>query len=229
MNDADRFKLLFGPYQAPRCRVGQRVRCQVRGEVRIVGLSDAPIPWPVCKAGKWLVPVVYRGLAKAVRRESEQAVARWWGVHRQTVWAWRKALGVGATTEGTSRLRSEYTREPWAVKVRRKGAAKARDPERREKIAAAKRGKPRPAHVREAIGAAQRGRALSEETRRKISAAHKARGTVVPGTRLWTPEEDQLVRTLPRGEAARRTGRTPQAVRWRRRLLRVGGSQPTQR
>jgi hypothetical protein len=77
MDDADRFKLLFGPYQAPRFRVGQVVRCEVRGKVRIVGLSDAPIPWPVCRAGKWLVPVVYRGLVKAVRRESEQAVAHW--------------------------------------------------------------------------------------------------------------------------------------------------------
>jgi hypothetical protein len=52
-----------------------------------------------------------------------------------------------------------------------------------------------------------------------MSAAHKARGTLVPGTRLWTAEEDELVRTLPRGEAARRTGRTPQAVTDRRRLL----------
>src|SRR5262249_11919554 len=84
------------------------------------------IPWPVCRAGKWLVPVVYRGLAKAVRRESAQAVAYWWGVHRQTVWAWRKALGVGATTEGTARLRSDYTREPWALRGRRKGAAHRR-------------------------------------------------------------------------------------------------------
>jgi hypothetical protein len=94
VDDADRFRLLFGPYKAPLCRVGQRVRCQVRGEVRIAGLSDAPIPWPVCKAGKWLVPVVYRGLAKAVRRESALAVAHWWGVGKWTVRAWKKALGV---------------------------------------------------------------------------------------------------------------------------------------
>jgi hypothetical protein len=219
MNDPDRFKLLFGPYQAPRCRVGRVVRCRVRGEVRIVGLSDAPIPWPVCKAGKWLVPVVYRGLAKAVRRESAQAVAHWWGIHRQTVWAWRKALGVGATTEGTSRLLSDYTREPWAVRARRKGIAKAGDPQRRAKMAAAKRGKPRPVHVVEAVVRAPKGKPLSAETRRKMSAAHKARGTLVPGTRLWTAEEDELVRTLPRGEAARRTGRTLKAVTDRRRLL----------
>jgi hypothetical protein len=94
---------------------------------------------------------------------------------------------------------------------------------RTQKIAAAKRGRPRPAPVREAIGAAQRGRPLSEETRRKMSAAHKARGTLVPGTRLWTPKEDQLVRTLPRGEAARRTGTTAAVVKGQRLLGLPGG------
>jgi hypothetical protein len=64
-----------------------------------------------------------------------------------------------------------------------------------------------------------KGKPLSAETRRKMSAAHKRRGTLVPGTRLWMPEEDELVRTLPRGEAARRTGRTPQAVSDRRQVL----------
>jgi len=123
MNNTDRYKLLFGPYQAPRFRVGQVVRCEVRGEVRIAGLSDALIPWPVCKSGKWLSPIVYQGLAKAVRRESAQAVGHWWGVGHDTVWRWKKALGVPVTTEGTSRLRSDYTREPWAVKARRKAVA----------------------------------------------------------------------------------------------------------
>jgi hypothetical protein len=84
MNDADRYQLLFSPYRTPRWRVGQRVRCAVRGAVVVVGLSDAPVPWPLCRCGKWRVPVVYRGLARAVRRESELAVAYWWGVTNQT-------------------------------------------------------------------------------------------------------------------------------------------------
>ena len=37
-NDADRFKLLFGPYQAPRFRGGQVLRCEVRGGVRGVSI-----------------------------------------------------------------------------------------------------------------------------------------------------------------------------------------------
>ena len=66
MNDAARFQLLFGPYQAPRFRVGQ----VVRGEVRIVGLSEGRIPWPVGIRGSNRALVVRKGLAKAVRRES---------------------------------------------------------------------------------------------------------------------------------------------------------------
>ena len=50
------------------------------------------------------------------------------------------------------------------------------------------------------------------DAQRAVEAAHRARGALVPGTRLWTPGEDELVRTLPRGEAARRTGRTFQAA-----------------
>jgi hypothetical protein len=37
----------------------------------------------------------------------------------------------------------------------------------------------------------------------------------------WTPAEDELVRTLPPAEVARRTGRTPGAVYQRRRILGV--------
>jgi hypothetical protein len=73
VTDADRFRLL-GKYRTPRYRVGQKVRCQVRGPVVIVALSDAPIPWPLCKRRKWLVPVVYWGLARAIRLESAQAI-----------------------------------------------------------------------------------------------------------------------------------------------------------
>jgi hypothetical protein len=55
-----------------------------------------------------------------------------------------KALGVGATNEGTSRLRRDYSQEPWMKRARLKSYAKHSDPQRRAKIAAAKRGKPRP-------------------------------------------------------------------------------------
>ena len=158
MTDAERFRLLFGPYRTPRFRYGRPAFCEVRGEVVLVGLSDAPIPWPVGKRGRHKALVVYGGLAEAVRRESAQAVARWWGITPQTVWKWRKALGVGAVTEGTRWLKQGYALEPGITAAREKARARARDPERRAKIAAARRGKPRPRHVIEALIAANRGR-----------------------------------------------------------------------
>src|ERR1041384_554995 len=93
MNDRDRFKLL-GTYHTPRFQYGQVVMDDIRGWVRIVGLSDAPIPWPVGKRGRQRFLIVYRGLAQAVRRESNQAVAHGWGVTAQTVTVWRKGLEV---------------------------------------------------------------------------------------------------------------------------------------
>jgi hypothetical protein len=36
--------LLFGPYKAPRFRLGKVVVCAVRGEQRLTGLSSARIP-----------------------------------------------------------------------------------------------------------------------------------------------------------------------------------------
>ena len=139
MHDADRFRLL-GKYHTPRVRVGRVVRCLIRGEVEVAGFKDAPIPWPVCKTARRHALIVYADLACAIRRESAQAVAHWWGVGMFTVWKWRKALGVGATTKGTSRLRSDYSHEPWADQARARMHAQARDADReaarREKIAA---------------------------------------------------------------------------------------------
>jgi hypothetical protein len=143
MEDADRFRLL-GKYRAPRFRIGQRVRCAVRGEMIITSITDAPIPWPVGRRGPGRHSlIVYEDLAKALRRESNQAISHWWGVDPQTVTKWRRALGVDAITEGTNRLHSEHIAE-FGDAMRQEGVKKARDPERRRKISESMRGKPRP-------------------------------------------------------------------------------------
>jgi hypothetical protein len=145
MTDGDRFRLLYAPYRTPRFRYGSVVFCEVRGYVTICGLSNGTIPWPIAKTkhgAKSLV--VYKGLAKAVRRESNQAICHWWGLTAQTISKWRRILGVDSTTEGTRRLRHDYALEPAATAARVKALSKAANPERRRKIAEAKRGKPRP-------------------------------------------------------------------------------------
>jgi hypothetical protein len=48
VTDADRFRLL-GKYRTPRYRIGQKVRCQVRGKVVITpdGLGERPWSEPL--------------------------------------------------------------------------------------------------------------------------------------------------------------------------------------
>lgn len=148
--------------------------------MKIVGLSDAPIPWPIGKQRRARSLVVFKGLALAVRRESNQAVANWFGVTPQTVSKWRKALDVRTTNDGTLRLRREHAQTPELIAARAKGAAKNGDPARRAKIAASRRGKPRPPHVIEILRVVNWGKKASAETRAKMSASHRRRGTRPP-------------------------------------------------
>jgi hypothetical protein len=59
---ATRFALVGSPYRAPRFRYGHAVTDQARGRVVVVGLSAAPIPWPVGKRGRAKSLAVYAGL-----------------------------------------------------------------------------------------------------------------------------------------------------------------------
>jgi len=192
-----------------------------RGEIEIVGLTDAPIPWPIGKRGSIRAIVLYGALVKAVRRESSLAIQHWFGVGPFTVWRWRKTLGVESNTEGTSRLFSERSQtNPAIVAGLAKAHGKARDPERRAKIAAAQRGRARPASAMQPAWEANRGRKHTAEARAKMSAAQRRRGARPPKAgRPWTAEEDALVRELPALDVAGRTGRTLQAVYKRRSLL----------
>jgi hypothetical protein len=91
---SDRFTL-HGTYRTSRFCLGAKVKCQVRGELTIIGVTDALIPWPLGKNGRGAHSlVVYGDLARAVRRESVSAICHWFGVHDVTVWEWRKAFGV---------------------------------------------------------------------------------------------------------------------------------------
>jgi len=102
--------------------------------------------------------------------------------------------------------------------------AKAKDPARCAKIAAARRGKPRPPEVIEAMRQANLGRKLPAEQRAKMSAAHKRRRTMPPAAgKAFSARELRLIRSLPPADAAKRTGRTLTAVYSQRSRL---GSKP---
>jgi hypothetical protein len=197
--------------------------CEMRGEVIITGLTNAPIPWPIAKRPKERARalVIYGDLLAALKRESATAVAYWWGVTPQTITKWRKDLGICTLTEGTIRLKSQSAKDSPGVEAgRKKAVAKATDPERCRKIAAARRGKPRPKHVIEAMRAGRTGKPHPEEVRARMSEAHKRRGTRPPKAgRPWTKEEDKLLWSLSAAEVARQTSRTLTAVYTRRHLL----------
>jgi hypothetical protein len=144
---------LLGRSKTPKFNPGGVVRCARRGNLRIVGLSDAPIPWPVGQTlpkGKGRALVLYGDLAEAVRRESAEAVLHHWGVKGTTVWTWRKALGVTQYNEGTTALKSELL-SPVLQKAREAATPAWSSQERRAKISAARKGKPRPPHVIDAM------------------------------------------------------------------------------
>ena len=137
-------------YHTPQFYLGQRVTCLWRGEVVICGMTSAPIPWPIAKRGRARSLVLYRDLARAIRTEANVDVCRLFGVTTQTVSKWRKALDVDSMTLGTRKLRVATGTDPTGVAARAEGLrampaeAKAA---RAAKIAAAKRGTPRPKHV----------------------------------------------------------------------------------
>jgi len=204
--------LQFGLYSAPQVTIGQRVTCKVRGEVTIVGISSGRIQWPIGKTIRAKSLVVIGDLAKALRRESPSAIRYWWGVGSDAVWKWRKALGVGET-QGTTILRKSFATPEKIAMLNAAASAVAGQPERRAKIAAAKRGKPRPSHVAAMLRTLQTGKQPTEATRARMSQSHKRKGTRPPKAgRAWEPWEDTLLRTLPPKEVAARTGRTLTAV-----------------
>jgi hypothetical protein len=94
MSEAERFHLR-GIYRTPIHWIGQVVTDEIRGEVVITGTNSAPLPWPLGRRdGGASTLVIYRGLADALFRESNRAVAHWWGVSASAVSRWRRLLGV---------------------------------------------------------------------------------------------------------------------------------------
>ena len=220
MLDEQRFALHFGPYSPPQFQYGDTVMDEVRGEVKIVGLSDAKISWPIGKRGRAKSLVVFSGLAKAVAQESNQAVCHWWGITPQTVTKWRKVFDVEPLNPGSRELFVRYGREERVLDALPLARAAASRPEARRKLAEAHLGKPRPKSVIEALQRANLGRVPSAATRRKMSEAHRARHSTLPKVgRYWSEDDDQLCRTKSPEEVAHATGRSIHAVYTRRSKL----------
>jgi hypothetical protein len=217
VNRRERVKLLFGPYRQPRCRLGKKLFCEIRGWVPVRRISAGRIPWPQTIVGRNRAFILCGDLVKAVRRESVLAICHWWAVNPQTVRKWRRAIDVGPSTEGTSRLRSKWAHEILDGEIRERAIEAANSPEANAKKSAARMGKPMHPRAREALAKA-RPKRLPAEQRRKIGEAHQRLGTRPPKAgRPWSEEEARLLGKLPDAEVAQRTGRTLVAVRCERR------------
>lgn len=182
MIDSERFKLLYGPYAPPNCRVGDKLLCEYRDrEVTIGGITDGRVPWPCARGPAPQGPILCGSLILAVRSESENAVAYHWGVSTTTVKKWRRALEVPAVNNGTLALYISYGFERLATpenKARTKAAMGSE--EVRAKIRASRIG--RKLHPKTAA-------ALREAASRPKSEEWK-RGQSARSRKMWeNPEE----------------------------------------
>lgn len=93
------------------------------------GWSKGRIPWPLGHpGGKYQGRnsfIVCGDLVRAIQSEANVAVQYWWGVQEKKVTVWRRALGVGASTDGTHRLRHEAEMTPERLAMWRKAQTKA--------------------------------------------------------------------------------------------------------
>jgi hypothetical protein len=225
MHSHDRFQLQYGPYRMPRWPVGRLLRCTIRGEQRVAGISAARIPWPQRRVGNpsmkgsgMLSLIVCGDLERAIRTESAQAVGYHWGVSSATVAAWRKALGVGPVTEGTSRLRRQALLDMLDDGGREKLLASLQSPERAAKIGAANRGRKQPREAVERRRQARLGHRHSDEARERMCQGQLARYARLA---RWTAEMDAELGTAPDRELGERFGLVTSSVRRRRSKLGV--------
>jgi hypothetical protein len=189
----------------------------------VKGMTDALIRWPCARRNRNASPILCGDLIRAVRTESEQAVAYHWGVRTKVVWKWRRALGVGPMTNGSRRLRIEYAIETLTPEARAKGVEAMHSEEVRAKLSAAKKGRPlHPNSRAAALEAAKRPKSEKwkrgqAERSRRMWENPEAYG--LPPRRQWTDDEIALLGTDTDKAIATRLGIPRNVVKYKRERL----------
>lgn len=215
--EPEKVTLAFGPYAPPRTRRGKFLFCELRGTVKVGDFSNGPIPWPMKHGTRSII--LCGDLIRAVRNESEIAVAYQWGVCLGVVGKWRRALEVGPMTPGTRRLKSS-------------NSSKAMTALLRAHLTRVKVGKPirfTPEGKARAVAARRRPRTERwYESMAKHFAARRGK-LVDPSDKPWTPEEEKFLGTRPDKEVAVLLNRSVGAVTSRRLGKKIAYRNPTRR
>lgn len=93
------------PYRPPSCGVGAWLDDAIVGRVQVGGGSTAPLSWPVRRTGGKPAVIVTPDLVRALETESAKAIAFWWGIHKDCVRRWRRALKLPTDTPGSQSLK----------------------------------------------------------------------------------------------------------------------------
>jgi hypothetical protein len=235
---------LIGTYAPPAVKRGERVTCLFRDRDCVVtSWTNASIPWPrvqPCEqrggSGLWVNEI----LARAIRTESAEGIAYWFGVSSGVVWRWRKAFGVSgtATTPGSKKAHRRVCKAG-AEGIKTKEWT---DEELDARSDAARRSKqsqwfgPRWTPARGVWTAAQLallgtdhdmviakriGRTLNAVTVKRVRLKVPAYSECVGCGRAWTANEISLLGTDHDQVVARKTGRSVDAITWKRLSLRI--------
>ena len=90
------YRFRAGPYHPPAAPVGTILHDEYLGDVKVAGMTDAPIAWPGSKYNRGrhdtLLPILIGALVRAICEEDELTVAHYWGVTRHIVNQWKRAV-----------------------------------------------------------------------------------------------------------------------------------------
>jgi hypothetical protein len=203
----------FGGYLSPVVVMGTFVPCDVRGIVRVVSMSAGPIAWPIGEKDGQRSLIIFKGLARALQKESAERIAAWWGIDQAIVRRWQAGERVPLVAERWTHSGDvpaaddpEDRRKAWQVDDDAPDSAALPPPPATSPPATSP---PATAWPKSWHPPVVDGDAHAAEFSRK---------------RRWEPWEDDLVRTCTVEEVVRQTKRKPAAV-WARRY-RLGVSAP---
>jgi hypothetical protein len=197
------FQLLFGPYAPPSVPRNGRLRCEMRGLLRVGSWSDGLIPWP--RRYQTGSIILCGDLVRAVETESVEAVSHHWGVCRNVVQKWRQALHVPESNPGTRHLRHRI-KTALDSPARRRAVIRANNP---KAILSSEQAPQERSHPLVSPSISRLVRDRIARTGRHIN----------PDLRLWSEKEDKLLGTARDEQIARQINRSRGAVRARRNIL----------